>query len=414
MDSDQYSPDFDDEYNFAPESRPRRWLALFAGLYAGIVLGIVSSNSVAQIGFWIKLGSLSAGVSWVLVFLVSIMGSFICIRLGLNAKLIAPIVRSFFIVCFVGVFTYFLALLFQGEGLGYLLSLMPIILPISFYWTKPQDSSFGFFSILFVGSGIFLSSFNLFTIPALIKPVMPNAVSENKDSDINVLVFNIDKSTPSKRVAEIIANENVEIALLQGVKTNEYLSNIVSGLGKNWGSNVFPENGNSTAILSKLRGKVEGLSVKEQNLTMMSFSINERLLRFVSCEAPSGRKSLQRRRLVDWILKKYRKEDQPVLLAGDFKFNPNMQWTFLLPIITDSTFYDKASWKALALLGSVEGYSPFANQSMRNLILRHEWIVAGSGVEIVSSSMAGNSFSEGRAAVLNVRLDENQKELKKD
>ena len=43
---------------------------------------------------------------------------------------------------------------------------------------------------------------------------------------------------------------------------------------------------------------------------MASFEKNGNSIRFVSCEAPSGRKSLERRNLVDWLLKEYRKDGQ--------------------------------------------------------------------------------------------------------
>ena len=126
-------------------------------------------------------------------------------------------------------------------------------------------------------------------------------------------------------MAEIIINENVEIVLLQGLNSTNDLSDTISDLGKSWNAYIIPVNGNSTAILSKVEGKQEVFNAKNQNSTMMSFSIDEKLVRFVSCEAPSGRKSQQRRGAVDWILKEYRKEDQPVLVAGNFNFNPKFQ-----------------------------------------------------------------------------------------
>ncbi|MAW12083.1 MAG: hypothetical protein CMO54_09580 [Verrucomicrobiales bacterium] len=414
MDSDQYSADLDEEYNIALDRRPRRWLGLFAGLYVGIVLGIVSSNSVLQVGYWIKLGVVSSVVSWGLVFLVSTFGNLLGARFGVNASSIRPIIRTFIIIFFAALFIYLVAFFFQVEGPGYVLTLIPIILSISIYWTKAKSSSFGLVSILFVGSGIFLSSFKLFTMPVIIKPLLPIEFSENKGSGTKVLVFNLDESIAQKRLAEIIINENVEIVLLQGLNSNNDLSDTISDLGKSWNAYINPVNGNSTAILSKVEGKQEVFTTKNQNSTMMSFLINEKLVRFVSCESPSGRKSQQRRGAVDWILKEYRKEDQPVLVAGNFNFNPLMQWTFVSPIITDSIFYDRASWKALSLLGEVKGYSPFAIQPMRELNLCHEWMVASPDIEIVSYKMAEISISEGSAAVLTISLNKNDGEPKKD
>ena len=101
MDSDQYSADLDEEYNIALDGRPRRWLGLFAGLYVGFVLGIVSSYSVLQVGYWIKLGVVSSVVSWGLVFLGSTFGNLLGARFGVNASSIRPIIRTFFIIIFI-------------------------------------------------------------------------------------------------------------------------------------------------------------------------------------------------------------------------------------------------------------------------------------------------------------------------
>ena len=77
-------------------------------------------------------------------------------------------------------------------------------------------------------------------------------------------------------------------------------------------------------------------------------------------------------------------------------------------------FYDRASWKALSLLGEVKGYSPVAIQPMRELNLCHEWMVTSPDIDIVSSKMADISISEGRAAVLTIRLNKHDGEPKKD
>ena len=147
---------------------------------------------------------------------------------------------------------------------------------------------------------------------------------------------------------------------------------------------------------------------------MASFEKNGNSIRFVSCEAPSGRKSLERRNLVDWLLKEYRKDGQLIIAAGNFKFNPQVRWTLLSPMITDSISYDRASWKALSLLGEIFGYSPSSNQPIRRLNLKQEWLIISPGMELVSSSLPEISYEDGAATVVALRVENEEKDLVSD
>ena len=138
------------------------------------------------------------------------------------------------------------------------------------------------------------------------------------------------------------------------------------------------------------------------------------MIRFVSGEAPSGRKSLERRNLVDWLLKEYRKDGQLIIAAGNFKFNPQVRWTFLSPMITDSISYDRASWKALSLLGEIFGYSPSSNQPIRRLNLKQEWLIISPGIQLVSSSLPDIWYEDGAATVVALRVQNEEKDLVSD
>ena len=266
-------------------------------------------------------------------------------------------------------------------------------------------------------------SFKLFTIPAIIKPLLPDQpVSESQDSDIKLLAFNLRRSgvIPQKgikdprKLAKIINDEDVEVVLFQGIPDKKFLDDLLSEIGDDWTSAVSSDDKNKTAIISKFGKGTEVFKSKEADLSMASFEKNGNLIRFVSCEAPSGRKSLERRNLVDWLLKEYRKDGQLIIAAGNFKFNPQVRWTFLSPIITDSISYDRASWKALSLLGKIFGYSPSSNQPIRKLNLKQEWMILSPGMNLVSSSLPEMSYKDGAATVIALRIGNKEKDLVSD
>ena len=91
--------------------------------------------------------------------------------------------------------------------------------------------------------------------------------------------------------------------------------------------------------------------------------------------------------------------------------NPQVRWTFLSPIITDSISYDRASWKALSLLGKIFGYSPSSNQPIRRLNLKQEWMILSPGMNLVSSSLPEISYEDGAATVVALRVVNEEKDL---
>ena len=85
---------------------------------------------------------------------------------------------------------------------------------------------------------------------------------------------------------------------------------MLSNLGDNWTSAVFSEDKNQTAIISKIGKGSEAFRVEVADISMVAFEKDGNLVRYVSCNSPSGRKSQERRELVDWLLKQYRKENE--------------------------------------------------------------------------------------------------------
>ena len=330
------------------------------------------------------------------------------------------LLRVIGLVLLVSGLSYLLGLIFNFKGAGVILTLLPIVFLISVFWTKPQGQAFSLASILIFGSGIFLISFKLFTIPAILKPLLPDQpVSESQDSDIKLLAFNFRRSgvipkngiKEPRKLAKIINDEDVEVVLFQGIPDKKFLDDLLSEIGDDWTNAVSSDDKNKTAIISKFGKGTEVFKSKEVDLSMASFEKNGNSIRFVSCEAPSGRKSLERRNLVDWLLKEYRKDGQLIIAAGNFKLNPQVRWTFLSPIITDSISYDRASWKALSLLGKIFGYSPSSNQPIRRLNLKQEWMILSPGMNLVSSSLPEISYEDGAATVVALRVVNEEKDL---
>ena len=422
MELDQYSPELDEVYEDDEIGKPRLWLGLSVGVFVGIVLGVLSANSIENAFFWIKLGIIVAFISWSLVCLGSLI--FRIVNRNLFKMRVAPrLLRVIGLVLLVSGLSYLLGLIFNFRGVGVILTLLPTIFLISVFWTKPHGQSYSLTAILIFGTGIFLISFKLFTIPAIIKPLIPDQpVSEPQDSDIKLLAFNLRRSgvisqkgiKEPRKLAKIINDEDVEVVLFQGIPDKKFLDDLLSEIGDDWTSAVSSDDKNKTAIISKFGKGTEVFKSKEADLSMASFEKNGNLIRFVSCEAPSGRKSLERRNLVDWLLKEYRKDGQLIIAAGNFKFNPQVRWTFLSPIITDSISYDRASWKALSLLGEIFGYSPYSNQPIRKLNLKQEWMILSPGMNLVSSSLPEMSYKDGAAAVIALRIGNKEKDLVSD
>ena len=423
MELDQYSPELDEVYEDDEIGKPRLWLGLSVGVFVGIVLGVLSAHSIEKAFFWIKLGIIVAFISWSLVFLGSLI--FRIVNRNLFRMRFAPrLLRVIGLVLLVSGLSYLLGLIFNFKGAGVILTLLPIVFLISVFWTKPQGQAYSLTSILIFGSGIFLISFKLFTIPAILKPLIPlnQPVSESADSDVKLLAFNLRRSgvlpkngiKDPRKLAKIINDEDVEVVLFQGIPNKKFLDNLLSEIGDDWTNAVSSDDKNKTAIISRFGKGTEVFKSKKADLSMASFEKNGNSIRFVSCEAPSGRKSLERRNLVDWLLKEYRKDGQLIIAAGNFKFNPQVRWTFLSPMITDSISYDRASWKALSLLGEIFGYSPSSNQPIRRLNLKQEWLIISPGMELVSSSLPEISYEDGAATVVALRVENEEKDLVSD
>ena len=80
-------------------------------------------------------------------------------------------------------------------------------------------------------------------------------------------------------------------------------------------------------------------------------------------------------------------------------------------MITDSISYDRASWKALSLLGNIFGYSPNSDQPIRRLNMKQEWVIVSPGIELVSKTLPSISISDGSATVMTLRIMNSENDL---
>lgn len=419
MELDQYSGDLEVDFEDEIKVQARPWLGLAVGIFVGIVLGGLSADSLANSFYWIKLGSIFSLISWGLVCLAHLI--FRIVNKRIFKIEIVPrffkVVGLLLLVCGMG---YLLGPLFNFQGTGVILTLLPSIFFISVFWTKPERQSFGLASVAIFGTGIFLLSFKLFTIPAVLKAIPPNEPAlKVQSSDTRLLAFNLRRwgifsqrgIEDTSKLAKIINDEKVEFALFQGIPNKNFLDQLLSNLGDNWTSAVFSEDKNQTAIISKIGKVSEAFRSEVADISMVAFEKDGNLVRYVSCNSPSGRKSQERRELVDWLLKQYRKENELIVVAGNFNFNPHDRWSFLSPMITDSISYDRASWKALSLLGDIFGYSPNSDQPIRRLNMKQEWVIVSPGIELVSKTLPNISISDGSATVMTLRIMNSKNDL---
>ena len=244
--------------------------------------------------------------------------------------------------------------------------------------------------------------------------------SSNSENNLDINNIEVDQElinkilnerVKGKPLAKIINDEKVELALFQGIPNKNFLDQLLSNLGDNWTSAVFSEDKNQTAIISKIGKGSEAFRSELADISMVAFEKDGNLVRYVSCDSPTGRNSQERRELVDWLLKQYRKENELIVVAGNFNFNPHDRWSFLSPMITDSISYDRASWKALSLLGDIFGYSPNSDQPIRRLNMKQEWVIVSPGIELVSKTLPSISISDGSATVMTLRIINSENDL---
>ena len=140
----------------------------------------------------------------------------------------------------------------------------------------------------------------MFTIPAVLKAIPPNEPAlKVQSSDTRLLAFNLRRwgifsqrgIEDTRKLAKIINDEKVEFALFQGIPNKNFLDQLLSNLGDNWSSAVFSEDKNQTAIISKIGKGSEAFRSEVADISMVAFEKDGNLVRYVSCNSPSGRKS---------------------------------------------------------------------------------------------------------------------------
>ena len=79
----------------------------------------------------------------------------------------------------------------------------------------------------------------------------------------------------TRKLAKIINDEKVELALFQGIPNKNFLDQLLSNLGDNWTSAVFSEDKNQTAIISKIGKGSETFRSEVADISMVAFEKDE-------------------------------------------------------------------------------------------------------------------------------------------
>jgi endonuclease/exonuclease/phosphatase family metal-dependent hydrolase len=83
--------------------------------------------------------------------------------------------------------------------------------------------------------------------------------------------------------------------------------------------------------------------------------------------------------MVEWVLHELRDSKNKTVVTGDFNIDTSRGWTFLSPLLSDSLSFDRATWRALSILGRDPGLGLQATSSMGR---RSDWVVVDSKMPI--------------------------------
>jgi endonuclease/exonuclease/phosphatase family metal-dependent hydrolase len=211
-----------------------------------------------------------------------------------------------------------------------------------------------------------------------------------QDDDVWVMSWNVGGGGPFfpgsddddiERIAEIVIQHGVHVLCLQEVSSKKFLSKLQAVLGRDWKGGGSESNGKATAVLSRVGGETES-PLKDMNHggpTVLRIRSHKGMLQFVSCHASPGRNSGQRRKMVEWVLHELRDSKNKTVVTGDFNIDTSRGWTFLSPLLSDSLSFDRATWRALSILGRDPGLGLQATSSMGR---RSDWGVVDSKMPI--------------------------------
>jgi len=169
-----------------------------------------------------------------------------------------------------------------------------------------------------------------------------------------------------------------------------YVNRLVKALGEGWRGYMAAGAGGSTAVLSRIGGVLEEGAI--DGVTVVRIASDKGNLQFASCQTGRGRDSRARRRVVDWVLNAVRDPNRKTVLAGNFECDPSAGWTFLSPLFSDAPRYDRATWRALGVLGRDPGAGGRGTSRFNR---RTDWVVVDSRMSVTGYQVLASVKVDG-------------------
>ena len=367
--------------------RVRAVLGITAGVFVATVLAVFSVRTTDELGSWWGLAILLSVISWGAVAVAWQGGVY------LFAK--AMFLDSGFPSCirFVAISLVSLLILSAAGILvklplsGTVITFAPFVLPVVFFWVAGRNA--GLKSCLFAGAILLVICTRLFTLPpGIVASAYP--FTGVQDDDVSVMSWNLGGGGPFfpgsdeadiDEITGVVRRHGVHVLCLQEVSSTKFLNKLIAALGADWKGGGSPGGDKSTAVLSRIGGDVESPldSMNYGGPTVLRIKSHRGLLQFVSCHGSPGRESGQRRKMVEWVLHDLRDLKNKTVIAGDFNIDTSRGWTFIAPLLSDSLSFDRATWRALGIMGEDPGFGAQATASMGR---RSTWMVVDSKMPI--------------------------------
>ena len=358
-----------------------------AGVFVATLLAVFSVKATDELASWWGLAMGFVAISWVAVVTVCRVRVSLLPAMMFPGKGFPSLIRFLAITILSVVMIAGTGALFQLSFTGVALVFIPFVMPVALFWTVGRN--LGMKSCLFAGGVLLVICTRLFTMPeGKVAGTVP--LAEPQDDDVWVMSWNVGAGFPFfpgsddndiDRIAEIVRQHDVHVLCLQEVSSKEFLSKLQAVLGSGWKGGGSDSNGKATAVLSRIGGESES-PLKDMDHgapTVLRIRSHKGMLQFVSCHASPWRKSLHRREMIEWVLHEFRHSKNKTVVAGDFNIDTSRGWTFLSPLLSDSLSFDRATWRALSILGRDPG---FGLQATASLGRRSDWVVVDSKMPI--------------------------------
>jgi endonuclease/exonuclease/phosphatase family metal-dependent hydrolase len=375
------------------DKRPRDWWAVravvgfSAGIFVATLLAVFSVKATDELASWWGLAMVFVVISWVAVVTVcrvtvSMLPGLMRSSGGFPSWLRFLAITIASLIMIAGT-----SALFQLSLAGVTFAFVPFVMAVALFWTVGRDM--GVKSCLFAGGVLLVICTRLFTIPEG-KVTLTVPLAGAQDDDVRVMSWNVGGGFPFfpgsddddiERIAEIVIQNDVHVLCLQEVSSKQFLSKLQAVLGSDWKGGGSEGSGTATAVLSRIGGEIDTplKDVAHGGPTVLRIRSHKGMLQFVSCHASSGRNSGQRREMVEWVLHELRDSKNKTVVTGDFNIDTSRGWTFLAPLLSDSLSFDRATWRALSILGRDPGFDLQATSSMGR---RSDWVVVDSKMPV--------------------------------